>query len=180
MQTRLMSEITTILESGNVSGAVLGQTVTNDRETEKLAEQYGITVGKAKLIKQITQQNTFYSFEALVPLTINELNLISESGGTKLENIESIGTASASAYIGEQAAMNAALDHAGVKAADAAAKAAALKHAGVSNVSEYECEPDNEHGKLVYEISFKANGYEYDYEIDAATGTILDWEKEKD
>ena len=66
MQTKLMTEINAVLESGHVSGAVLGQTVTNDSEIEKLAEQYGITSGKAKLIKQITQQNTLYTFEELV------------------------------------------------------------------------------------------------------------------
>ena len=66
MQNKLMSEINTILESGNISGAVLGQTVTDDTSINKLAEQYGITVDKAKLIEQITKQNTYYTFENLV------------------------------------------------------------------------------------------------------------------
>lgn len=165
MQSRLMSEINAILESGNVSGAVLGQTVTNDSEIQKLAEQYGITVGKAKLIKQITQQNTFYTFEDLVPLTINELNLISESGGTKLENIESIGTASSSAYIGEQAAKDAAFEHAGVNAA---------------NATKVKCELDWENGMMVYEVDFDADGFEYEYDINAKTGTVVKFDKERD
>ena len=165
MQTRLMSEINAILESGNVSGAVLGQTVTNDSDIQKLAEQYGITVGKAKLIRQITQQNALYSFEALVPLTINELNLISESGGTKLENVESIGTASAAAYIGEQAARKAAFDHAGVNAA---------------NASETKCELDWENGIMVYEVDFDADGFEYEYDINAETGAVIKSDREKD
>ena len=66
MQNKLMSEINTILESGNISGAVLGQTVTDDTSINKLAEQYGITVDKVKLIEQITKQNTYYTFENLV------------------------------------------------------------------------------------------------------------------
>lgn len=165
MQSRLMSEINAILESGNVSGAVLGQTVTNDSEIQKLAEQYGITIGKAKLIKQITQQNTFYTFEDLVPLTINELNLISESGGTKLENIESIGTASSSAYIGEQAAKDAAFEHAGVNAA---------------NATKVKCELDWENGMMVYEVDFNADGFEYEYDINAKTGAVVKSDKERD
>lgn len=165
MQSRLMSEINAILESGNVSGAVLGQTVTNDSEIQKLAEQYGITIGNAKLIKQITQQNTFYTFEDLVPLTINELNLISESGGTKLENIESIGTASSSAYIGEQAAKDAAFEHAGVNAA---------------NATKVKCELDWENGMMVYEVDFDADGFEYEYDINAKTGAVVKFDKERD
>ena len=35
-------------------------------------------------------------------------------------------------------------------------------------------------GKLVYEVEFKSSGMEYDYEIDAATGTILKQEAERD
>ncbi len=164
MQTKLMSEINAILESGNVPGAVLGQTVTNDGEIRKLADQYGITVGKAGLIRQITQQNTFYAFEDLVPLTINELNLISESGGTKLENIDSIGTASSAAYIGEQAAKDAAFDHAGVAAA---------------NAKRVKCELDWENGMMVYEVDFEADGVEYEYDINAKTGAVVKCSKEK-
>lgn len=164
MQTRLMSEIEAVLESGNVPGAVLGQTVTNDNEIRKLADQYGITVGKAKLIKQIVQQNTLYSFEDLVSLTINELNLISDSGGTKLENIDSIGTASSSAYIGEQAAKKAAFDHAGVNAASA---------------RRAKCELDWEDGMMVYEVDFDADGFEYEYDINAKTGAVVKFNKEK-
>ena len=258
MQAKLMSEIDSILESGNVSGAVLGQTVTDESDVQKLAEKYGITVGKAKLIEQIATQNTFYSFEDLVSLSINELNLISESGGTKLENVDSIGKASSSAYIGEQAAKDAAYVHAGVNAADVirtkceldwekgmmvyevdfdtvdseyeyeinaktgdvvksekeknddvfaplkpsndsskgngqtssnetyigkdAAKKEALRHAKVSedSIYDYSCKLDHEHGIMIYEIEFKSDGKEFDYDIDALTGTVVRYEKERD
>ena len=83
MQTRLMNEVSGIMESGNISASVLGQTVSDDAALQALADQYGITIGKAKLIDQITTQNTLYTFADLVPLTINELNLISESGSHK-------------------------------------------------------------------------------------------------
>lgn len=163
MQTRLMSEIDAILSSGNVTGAVLGQTVEDDSEINALAEQYGITTGKAKLIRQITQQNTFYTFEDLVPLSINQLNLIAESGGMKLENVESIGTASASAYIGEQAAMDAAYAHAGVTAADVVRSNTRL---------------DWEDGIMVYEVDFDTAGFEFEYDVNAETGDIIKNEKE--
>ena len=64
----------------------------------------------------------------------------------------------------------------------AAAKAAALKHAGVAEggIRELDMELDREDGALVYEIEFKAGGYEYEYTIDAATGKILAQERELD
>ncbi len=64
----------------------------------------------------------------------------------------------------------------------AEAKSIALNHAGVSESKAYDMdiELDEEDGKLVYEVEFKSGGMEYDYEIDAATGTILQQEAEKD
>lgn len=65
---------------------------------------------------------------------------------------------------------------------NAAAKSAALKHAGVteSQATELKVELDREDGKLVYEVEFKSAGYEYDYEIDAVKGTVLQSDKELD
>ena len=64
----------------------------------------------------------------------------------------------------------------------AAAKNAALKHAGLSesNVTGLKVELDRDDGKLVYDVEFKSAGYEYDYEIDAVKGTILQSDKELD
>ena len=165
LQTRLMNEISGIMESEKLAGAVLGQTVQEDAQLQKLAEQYGITLGKAKLIEQITTQNTFYAFGDLVSLTVNELNLISESGTTKLENIDSIGTASSSAYIGEQSAKDAALQRAQVSP---------------ENVTRMRCELDWEKGIMVYEVDFDADGYEYEVEVNAKTGEIVKYEREID
>ena len=59
----------------------------------------------------------------------------------------------------------------------AKAKSIALNHAGVSENEAYDMdiELDDEDGTLVYEVEFK-----YDYEIDAASGTILKHEAEID
>lgn len=57
-----------------------------------------------------------------------------------------------------------------------------LGHAGVAQENAYDIhvEQDFEHSTWVYEIDFKSNGYEYDYEVDANNGTILRSEKEYD
>ena len=165
LQAKLMAEISTLLESSNNSVALLGQTITSDKDIAQLAEEYGITAGKAKLIAQIVAQNPAYVFADLVPMTINELNLLSESRNISLGDIETVGTASDASYIGESAAKTAALTHAGIDAASA------------TNIK---CELDWEHGIMVYEVEFYANGYEYDYDINAVTGEVVKYEKEAD
>lgn len=62
------------------------------------------------------------------------------------------------------------------------AKEAAFNHAGVkaSEVRDLECELDRERNKLVYEVDFESNGYEYSYEINATDGSVLSHEKDRD
>jgi uncharacterized membrane protein YkoI len=60
------------------------------------------------------------------------------------------------------------------------AKAAAFSHAGVveNNIYNYRCKLDYDDGITHYEIDFDCDGYEYEYEIDAADGSVLKHQKE--
>ena len=49
--------------------------------------------------------------------------------------------------------------------------------ATVANVTEFN--RDYENGRLEYEGEIHYNGYEYDFEIDADTGTFIKWEVEQ-
>lgn len=64
----------------------------------------------------------------------------------------------------------------------AEARDIALKHAGLkkSEVRDLEVELDNDDGKTHYDVSFEKDNYDYDYEIDVASGKILKSEKERD
>lgn len=64
----------------------------------------------------------------------------------------------------------------------AKAESVALNHAGLkkSQVWEFECELDYERGVKVYEISFDSGRYDYEYTVNASTGKIVHWEKERD
>ncbi len=75
------------------------------------------------------------------------------------------GQQSGTQLIGESAALNAAFTHAGVA------------QSGASNVR---CHLDRDDGRQIYEIEFRYNGYDYDYEIDALTGAVLKHEKDWD
>ena len=55
---------------------------------------------------------------------------------------------------------------------------ARVSGATVTNVTEFN--RDYENGRLEYEGEIHYNGYEYDFEIDADTGTITKWEVEQE
>lgn len=58
----------------------------------------------------------------------------------------------------------------------------ALKDAGLKKdqVYDLDAELDRDNGVLHYDVDFEAGGYDYDYEIDAATGKILRSQNERD
>ena len=60
------------------------------------------------------------------------------------------------------------------------AKAKALADAGLTDATYIKAELDRDDGKTFYEIEFKSGGYEYDYEIDALTGAVLDKDIDRD
>lgn len=62
------------------------------------------------------------------------------------------------------------------------AKKIAFKDAGVdeTKVTELETDIDREGSRRYYEIDFKADGYEYEYEIDIESGKILKKDRERD
>ena len=62
------------------------------------------------------------------------------------------------------------------------AKEIALNHAGVSadRIYDLDIELDRDYGAISYEVSFKSDGFEYDYDIDAYSGDIIKSAKETD
>ena len=63
-----------------------------------------------------------------------------------------------------------------------AAKSAALKHAGLSadQVTGLRGEKDYDDGRLEYEVEFRSGQMEYEYTIDGATGSVLEYEMDHD
>ena len=174
LQQELTAQADAALANAQVNGAVLAQTLQNSEELTQKAQEYGISTGKAALIQAIVAgSNNTKTFEDLVGLSINELNLLytaqaplegqtsgneQNSGAANAAPITTSGSASQSAYIGLEAAKEAALKHAGVSASDA---------------TFVEAEYDYDDGRMVYEVEFHVKGTEYDYEIDAQTGAVV-------
>ena len=63
-----------------------------------------------------------------------------------------------------------------------AAKKAALAHAGLTEaqVTELEAELDTDSLTAHYDVEFKCGGYEYEYKINAKSGKVISFEKERD
>lgn len=165
LQEKLTEEVNQLLEADGFFGAVLGQTITDNNTLKQQADQYGISTGKAQLIQQILESTQGHTFEELAPLSINELNLIIASGAAKMEKVSTLGSASDKAYIGAEKAKEIAYAHAKVSA---------------QNIAFCEVDMDVEKGVMVYELDFKCNGYEFEYDIDARTGDIVKNKKEID
>ncbi|MCR4963898.1 MAG: PepSY domain-containing protein [Firmicutes bacterium] len=163
LQERLTAEVNRLLQTDTFSGSVLSQTVDRSDDLRQLAENYGITMGKAQLIQAILAGNELHTFEDLVPLSIHELNLLLSTKPAAATQVEVVGTASDKAYIGETKAKEIAMEKAGISAGD---------------LSAFEIELDTDNGILVYDLEFTSGGYEYDCEIDARTGTVVKFEKE--
>ena len=59
---------------------------------------------------------------------------------------------------------------------------AALGHAGFNadQVSGLRCEKDYDDGREIYDVEFRHGGYEYTYDIDAHSYRIVEWDKDYD
>lgn len=169
LQKKLSEEISEVLNTYSISPSVLTQEYKSNNNTEKLAKENGISNGKAEFIDKIiksklTNKNgKVYTFEELSNLNINELNVILNSKNKDIENVNISGKASTKKYIGESIA-----------------KDIAIKDSNEKSITNLEIELDYENGIFVYEVSFDAGRKEYDYEIDAISGKIIDKEVEVD
>lgn len=99
--------------------------------------------------------NTRYEYEiALTSATVIKSDRESYGSGGNTSGNASGNTS----YIGEDAALTAALTHAGLSASD---------------ISRQKVEFDFDDGYAIYEIEFRSGRYEYEYEVDAVSGQII-------
>ena len=164
LQEQISQIISQAVANSSMDAAVLSQTISDDNaELVKLAEKYNISLGKAVLIQEVVDQKPGTTFESLAPMSINEIALIISSNNVSADFVTQTGTASDKAYIGEENARKKAYEHAGAAAGD---------------VIKSEVKLDSEHGIMVYEVEFKTADMECEYEINACTGEVMDFEKE--
>ena len=161
--TQLQNELTTTISGAFQSGAILTQTVTVDDDLAQLAQQYNISAGKASLIQEVIAQDSTLTFESLAPLSMSEISLIASSRNLTTTGVSQTGSTSDQAYIGQDAALQAACDHAGIATSDVQ---------GLS--TEFGWSPKG----MVYELDFCSGGTEYEYKINATDGSVVKYEQE--
>lgn len=164
LQAQVSALISSAVGDGGFEASVLTQTVSSTSESAALAEQYGISEGKAELILKVCAADATLTAESLAPLSVNDISLIASSRSLSDSTVNQTGTASAKGYIGVDDAKTAAYAHAGVSASD---------------VLYVETDFDSEHGVMVYEVEFYAGSVEYEYDINALTGDVVKFEQEQ-
>ena len=160
---KLANDVYNNLQNEKINSSILTlNTNTSDYDNE-LSKKYNISVSKVKLIKSIINKNSLYRFEDLSKLNTNELNILANNSINKNEEVSTIGSASTSKYISIDTV-----------------KDIVFKHAKVENknVTNLEIEYDYENGNMIYDVEFDCNNIEYDYEVDAVSGKILESEIE--
>nr|MDD6336510.1 PepSY domain-containing protein [bacterium] len=160
LQQELTASANELLNTQMLSAAVVGQTVGEDQDLRAFALQNGISLGRAKLIDQIVAADPLQTREALVSLDIQDLTLLAQA---KTVHQETTGQVK-DPYIGQDKAIAAALDHAGVTQ---------------DQVSALACELDYDDGMMTYEVEFWNGNCEYEYEIDATSAKVIKWDMEQ-
>ncbi len=150
--------IETYLNSKDIVPAIIGQIVTSSEELQKLAETNNISIGKAEIINSLLALNPEYTFEALAKLNTADLNLLIEERVDMIDDLDITGITNSAKYVGLSAATSAVLSTLGVSQ---------------DMLTDLETEIDFDNNKMIYEVEFKYNNKEYEYEIDALTGTVL-------
>lgn len=103
IKDKLSAEISDLINTESIQGSVISQIVSgDDEELSGLASEYGISIGKAKLIQTIMKMNSDGEFSDYAELSITELNAVMN---TKAEE-----TKDNNAYIGKEKALEIALN----------------------------------------------------------------------
>ncbi len=154
LKNMLSTEVEAVLRQRSIDPAIFSQSL-RSKAAKPIAEQYGISIGKATLIQNIVKSDKSLNPGELSQLPVNDIILIA---GSKAQNaVETVsGSASDKAYIGESTA-----------------KSIAANHAGSQNVQNLKVGMSIENGTMIYEVSFTVSGTPFAYDIDARTGAII-------
>lgn len=164
LQKKLLDSVQQAFEGASVQGAVLSQSLSKeDEEVRQLAKKYEISQGKAALALQLQRQTVKLSMADIAALSINDINLLVSSKGYALSDVVSMGTASSKGYIGEERAEELAFE---------------VSEMAREEVHHIKISMDYNEGRVTYEVEFYKEQNKYEYEFDAQTSELLEWESE--
>ncbi len=179
IRSEVVSDINSSLKSNNTEASVINQTVSADKSAEAFASEHKISVGKAAFILNLAAKDKTLVTSELAKMSLKDI--------AKLVNEKKIDIRDIVDYDADDSIFENIVDKvedgnllSQVKITAAEAKEKALAHAKVeaANAAFVRAELDDENGKPYYDIDFRAGNTEYEYEIDAVTGEIINAEKE--
>lgn len=171
LSAKQSSSTTSSSGSSNTAGSVSkNDLLGKDKVKEIVLNDAGVTSADAEFTKiklEYEDGIQVYDVKFVTSSMEYEYEIHAKDGTIRERSSEKIETANkpSSNYIGVDSAKN-----------------IALKHAGLSSdsVTFTKAKLENDDGISVYEIEFRQGRMEYDYTIDAAKGTILEWDKDYD
>lgn len=189
LRNEILADIDTSLTQYNINAPVINQTVTTGvADAEQFAKDNGISLGKAIFVLNLVAKDTTLNARDLAKMSIKDItatvvdkkldirDIVDYDADDSIwENIyDTIEDVNEEAYENE---LLTSTELIGL----AKAKEIALQHAGVSAADTFiRAELGEDDGVPEYEIEFRKDNIEYEYEIHAKTGAILSAEKDRE
>ncbi len=147
----------------------------HDEELARLAETYGISMGKAALIRRMIgkedtkmedkdKKENEQEFKDMANMSVNDIALLEEEEPIKDKDVTRIGHASDKAYIGHKGALKAALSYTGMSMKD---------------VYKQKVKMGRKKGILIYKVKIKGRAGKFKFYLDARTGEMVRCKKMK-
>ncbi len=164
------------LADTGADASVIGQPLNDhDEELARLADTYGISMGKAALIRRmIGKEDTKMEekdkkaneqeFKDMANMSVNDIALLEEEEPIKDDAVTRIGRASDKAYIGHKGALKAALSYTGMSMKD---------------VYKQKVKMGRKKGLLIYKVKIKGRAGKFKFYLDARTGEMVRCKKMK-
>lgn len=163
MESEISKSINDYLETSAIGGAILGQYVAGSDEVKAFAEENGISVGKAALIKAMSNGDGRLDEKSLLKISTQELLMIANDRKISSGYGSYYGEVDSRGYISKEKALDIAMKRAGVSDKD---------------VDSYSIEFECDEGQITYEVELICGNAEYEAELDACVGTVLEFHKE--
>ncbi len=195
VKAEVLDDINFALYKNDVQAAVMNQTLKNTKNADKFARENNVSIGKSVFVLNLASKDSTMDARELAKMRVSDIADLVVKKGIDIRDIvdydydDSIweNIADAIKDIDENANKASAINTVALSSTKKqigveGAKQIALAHAKVAlkDVTFIKAELETENGRLVYDIDFYSGNVEYDYEINAATGSILsvDWDIE--
>lgn len=162
LKDMLVRDIETSYQMYETPIALLSQELNMRSDYQSVAKQYNISEGKASLIMELVDSNENYRVENFVKMSIQDIQMLVNYKDISYQTITAQGVQSHERYITIEELKNIVRNHANAVIID------------------FEYEMDCDDNRLVYEVSFTDGVAEYEYEVNAISGEIIDFEVDLD